>query len=204
LKTHFQARSTKAHHYQEKFMAATLPPAALNVPAPRFILPATDGNSYAREDIAGVKGTLMIFICNHCPYVIAVIDRLIEDARQLMDSGVGVAAICSNDPIAYPADRFDKMAEFATQRNFPFPYLHDEDQTVARAYDAVCTPDYFGYDAELNLKYRGRLDEGRTSPPPPGAKRELLDAMFSVAKTGATPEGQTPSIGCSIKWREGA
>lgn len=185
-------------------MAATLPPAALNVPAPRFILPATDGNSYALEDIAGEKGTLIIFICNHCPYVIAVIDRLIEDARQLMDSGVGVAAICSNDPIAYPADRFDKMAEFSTQRNFPFPYLHDEDQTVACAYDAVCTPDYFGYDAELNLKYRGRLDEGRTSPPPPGAKRELLDAMFSVAKTGATPEGQTPSIGCSIKWREGA
>ena len=183
-------------------MAATPPPTTLNIPAPAFTLPATDGKSYALADIAGENGTLIVFICNHCPYVIAVIDRLVDDASLLIAQGVGVAAICANDANAYPDDSFEKMGEFALQRNFPFPYLHDEDQSVARAYDAVCTPDYFGYDANLVLKYRGRLDEGHTNPPPPGAKRELLEAMQSVVTTGNAPENQIPSIGCSIKWRE--
>ena len=115
---------------------------------------------------------MIVFICNHCPYVKAVIDRLVADARTLMAEGIGFAAICSNDANAYPADSFEAMQHFAQAHAFPFPYLHDEGQSVARAYGAVCTPDFFGYNAHCRLKYRGRLDEGRTSPPPPGARRE--------------------------------
>jgi peroxiredoxin len=162
----------------------------LGAPAPEFALPATDGRTYALKDIAGENGTVIVFICNHCPYVKAVIGRLVADARILMREGVGFAAICSNDAASYPEDSFANMREFATRRDFPFPYLHDQSQEVARAYDAVCTPDYFGYDRDLKLKYRGRLDEGRTTPPPPGARRELLEAMRAIAATG-----------CSIKWK---
>ncbi len=144
---------------------------------------------------------MIVFICNHCPYVKAVIDRLVADARVLMKEGVGFAAICSNDAATYPEDSFSEMKLFAERHHFPFPYLHDETQSVARAYDAVCTPDYFGYDKNLRLKYRGRLDEGRTTPPPPGARRELVEAMRAIAATGLAPPDQTPSIGCSIKWK---
>jgi len=175
----------------------------LGVPAPDFALPATDGRTYALKDIAGEKATVIVFICNHCPYVKAVIDRLVADARVLMRESVGFAAICSNDAANYPEDSFDKMSAFARAHDFPFPYLHDESQTVARAYGAVCTPDFFGYDADLRLKYRGRLDEGRTSPPPPGVRRELLEAMRGIAATGVAPANQVPSIGCSIKWKAG-
>ena len=131
----------------------------------------------------------------------AVIDRLVADARALMREDIGVAAICSNDAAAYPEDSFDDMKHFAERHRFPFPYLHDESQAVARAYGAVCTPDYFGYDADRRLKYRGRLDEGRASPPPPGARRELVEAMRAIATTGRAPSDQIPSIGCSIKWK---
>ena len=185
-------------------MAATPPPVALDTPAPAFRLPATDGRTYALDDIAGAKGTVIVFICNHCPYVKAVIDRLVADARSLLAEGVGFAAICSNDAEAYPEDSFSAMQRFAEAHKFPFPYLHDEDQSAARAYGAVCTPDFFGYDAKRRLKYRGRLDEGRTSPPPAGARRELLEAMRAIAETGRTPLAQTPSIGCSIKWKAAA
>ncbi|MGB9014008.1 MAG: thioredoxin family protein, partial [Methylovirgula sp.] len=135
------------------------------------------------------------------PYVIAVIDRLVADARVLMAEGIGFAAICSNDSAAYPEDSFPSMKRFAEKHKFLFPYLHDESQKVARAYDAVCTPDFFGYDKNRQLKYRGRLDEGRTNPPPPGARRELVEAMRAIAKTGQAPAEQIPSIGCSIKWK---
>lgn len=182
-------------------MAATPPPLSLDTPAPDFTLPATDGNSYSLNDVAGEKGTVIVFICNHCPYVVAVIDRLVDDAKKLMDEGFGFAAICSNDARAYPDDSFDNMKKFAEAHGFPFPYLHDEDQSIARAYDAVCTPDYFGYDRSSSLKYRGRLDEGRTTPPPAGAKRELVEAMRHIGETGEAPEGQIPSMGCSIKWK---
>jgi peroxiredoxin len=182
-------------------MAATADPMSLNTPAPSFQLPATDGKTYALDDVAGRNGTVIVFICNHCPYVKAVIDRMVADARALMAEGIGFAAICSNDASNYPEDSFANMKKFAQAHQFPFPYLHDEDQSVARAYGAVCTPDFFGYDGACKLKYRGRLDEGRTNPPPPGARRELVEAMRAIAKTGAAPAQQNASIGCSIKWK---
>ena len=176
---------------------------ALGAPAPDFSLPATDGKTYALKDVAGESATVVVFICNHCPYVKAVIDRLVADARLLMREGVGFAAVCSNDAQSYPEDSFAKMREFARAHDFPFPYLHDETQAIARAYGAVCTPDFFAYDRDLKLKYRGRLDEGRATPPPPRARRELLEAMHAIAKTGVAPTDQIPSVGCSIKWKAG-
>ena len=183
-------------------MAAT--PLALDTPAPDFRLPGTDGRTSALDAIAREIGMVIVFMCNHCPYVMAVIDRLVADASALMAEGIGFAAICSNDAKAYPADSFEAMQRFAQAHKFPFPYLHDEDQSVARAYGAVCTPDFFGYDGHRRLKYRGRLDEGRTSPPPSEARRELLEAMRAIAATGEAPPGQVPSIGCSIKWKPAA
>jgi len=182
-------------------MAASPADIDLGAPAPDFRLPATDGKTYALRDVAGERATVIVFICNHCPYVKAVIDRLVADARLLIREGVGFAAICSNDAQNYPEDSFEKMRDFARAHEFPFPYLRDESQSVACAYGAVCTPDFFGYDRDLRLKYRGRLDEGRTNPPPPGARRELVEAMRAIAATGAAPADQIPSIGCSIKWK---
>lgn len=182
-------------------MAATASPVALDTPAVDFRLPAADGRTYALDDVAGEKGTVIVFICNHCPYVKAVIDRMVADARALMAEGIGFAAICSNDATSYPEDSFDNMQRFAKTHGLPFPYLHDEDQSVARAYGAACTPDFFGYDADRRLKYRGRLDEGRIGGPPPGARRELVEAMRAIAATGAAQAGQFPSMGCSIKWK---
>ena len=183
-------------------MAATPPAADLGAPAPDFRLPGTDGKMHALAEVAGAKGTVIVFICNHCPYVIASIDRIAADARTLMAEGIGFAAICSNDAVSYPEDSFDNMKRFAKAHAFPFPYLHDEDQSVAHAYGAVCTPDFFGYDSKRALKYRGRLDEGKTSPPSLGARRELIEAMRQIAATGATKAPQIASMGCSIKWRE--
>ncbi len=182
-------------------MAATAMKIILDTPAPDFRLAGTDGRTYTLADVAGKKGTVIVFICNHCPYVKAVIDRLVADARLLLAEGIGFAAICSNDAKNYPEDSFANMKRFAQAHNFPFPYLHDETQAVARAYGAVCTPDFFGYDKDLKLKYRGRLDEGRTAPPPAGARRELVEAMRAIGTTGAAPADQNPSIGCSIKWK---
>ena len=184
-------------------MAVSQTEMAVGARAPDFRLPATDGPTYALKDAAGEKGTVIVFICNHCPYVKAVIGRLTADARLLMGEGVGFAAICSNDAASYPEDSFARMGEFARKHDFPFPYLHDERQDVALAYGAVCTPDFFGFDRDLKLKYRGRLDEGRTTPPPPGVRRELLEAMRAIAAGGAAPANQAPSIGCSIKWKAG-
>ena len=181
-------------------MATIAPVCDFGWQAPDFALPATDGKTYRLADIRGPKGTLIMFICNHCPYVTGSIDRIVRDAGQLMEQGIGVAAICSNDARSYPQDGFDRMVEFAAAHRFPFPYLHDESQAVARAYDAQCTPDFFGFDADLGLQYRGRLDEGGRVAKP-GARRELLEAMLQVAETGRGPEEQTPSMGCSIKWK---
>ena len=182
-------------------MATTAMPNVLGALAVNFRLPATDGRTFTLDDVAGKRGTVIVFICNHCPYVKAAIDRLVADARVLMAEGVGFAAICSNDATSHPEDSFDNMKRFATAHDFPFPYLHDEMQSVARAYDAVCTPDFLGYDADRKLKYRGRLDEGRTIPPPAGARRELVEAMRRIAATGQGPAEQIPSMGCSIKWK---
>jgi hypothetical protein len=144
---------------------------------------------------------VIVFICNHCPYVKAVIDRLVRDAEVLMAEDIGFAAICSNDANSYVEDSFDNMQRFARTHHFPFPYLHDEDQSVARAYGAVCTPDFFGFGADRKLRYRGRLDEGRTTPPPANARRELVEAMRAIARGAKVPADQIPSIGCSIKWK---
>lgn len=170
-------------------------------PAPDFALSGTDGRTHSLSELRGPNGTLIMFICNHCPFVLAILDKIIRDARDLQALGVGVAAICSNDAVAYPADSFDKMAALAAQHGFPFAYLHDADQSVARAYGAQCTPDFFGFNAELGLQYRGRLDASRMSPGPADLPRDLFEAMKQVADTGRGPDAQTPSMGCSIKWK---
>jgi peroxiredoxin len=185
-------------------MAAIPPVCNFGEPAHEFELPATDGRRYRLADLKGPKGTVIVFICNHCPYVKAIIDRLIRDARDLAALGVSTIAICSNDPVAYPADSFDNMKRWAEEKGFPFKYLHDESQAVARAYDAVCTPDFFGYDADLKLQYRGRLDESKREAASPKARRELHEAMRQVAETGRGPQEQIPSMGCSIKWKDAA
>ena len=173
-------------------MAVAQTEIALDVRAPDFRLPATDGRTYALKDIAGAKGTVIVFICNHCPYVKAVIDRLVADARLLMGEGVGFAAISSNDAASYPEDSFAKMGDSPGSTTSRSPICTTRAQDVARAYGAVCTPDFFGFDRDLKLKYRGRLDEGRTTPPPPGARRELLEAMRAIAAGGPAPETRPP------------
>ncbi|WP_172293823.1 thioredoxin family protein [Pseudoruegeria sp. HB172150] len=170
-------------------------------PATDFTLPATDGKSYSLQDIRGENGTLIMFICNHCPYVKGILDRLVTDMKTLQDIGIGVVAISANDVNDYPADSFENMKKVAEANSFPFPYLYDESQTTARAYGAVCTPDFFGYNQDLELQYRGRLDEAGKNPAAPGTPRELVDAMRRIAETGEGPREQVPSMGCSIKWK---
>jgi len=181
-------------------MAALAPVCDFGWKAPDFRLPATDGKTWSLADVRGPKGTLVVFICNHCPYVKAIVPRLVRDARDLQAAGIGVAAVNANDASAYPEDSFDNMKAFAAKHGFTFPYLHDESQEVARAYDAVCTPDFFGFNANDELQYRGRLDESKTTLVP-DARRELYEAMMAVARTGQGPREQIPSMGCSIKWR---
>jgi len=166
-------------------MAVTAPVCDFGQIAPDFALPDTEGRIWTRADVAGPRGLLVMFICNHCPYVMAVLDRIVRDARDLKTIGVGVAAISSNDPVAYPEDSFDKMRDLAQSHAFPFPYLFDETQDVARAYGAACTPDFFGYNAGFALQYRGRLDASGRLPGPPDARRDLFEAMRQVAQTGA-------------------
>jgi peroxiredoxin len=182
-------------------MAVHTPVCDFGWPAPDFTLPGVDGRTWSLADVRGPKATLIVFICNHCPYVKAIIDRLARDAHALMDAGVGVAAISANDTVAYPQDSFENMARFAAEHGLRFPYLFDETQQVARAYDAVCTPDFFGFDAALGLQYRGRLDSSGKQPAGPDARRELFEAMTQVIETGHGPAEQTPSMGCSIKWK---
>jgi len=168
--------------------------------APDFSLPDAHGMHHAMRDHLTGKGLLIAFICNHCPYVIAIAERLATDAQQLMDDGIGVLAIMSNDFHSYPADAPDRMIEFAARYNFPFPYLVDEDQRVARAYDAQCTPDFFGLNGKGALQYRGRLDDARMGDAS-NRTAELVNAMRQIAQTGSGPRDQTASMGCSIKWR---
>jgi peroxiredoxin len=167
-----------------------------------FELEGVDGQRHRLSNLRGTNGTLVMFLCNHCPYVKGVAAGIVADCRSLAAEGVTAIAVMSNDTEAYPADSFDNMKLFASSHGFGFPYVIDETQEVARAYGAVCTPDFFGLDRDLHLRYRGRIQAMRGSSPVAGAKRELLDAMRQVARTGAAPEDQNPSIGCSIKWRE--
>jgi peroxiredoxin len=170
--------------------------------APDFVLPATDGRRWSYADAAGPNGLVVMFICNHCPYVKAVVDRIVQDAKSLRDIGVGAVAICSNDADAYPEDSFERMAAFAQRHGFGFPYLHDAAQAVARAYGAVCTPEFYGFDRDRVLRYHGRLDASGRQPAGPGTRRELVEAMRQWVRTGRAPDEQLPSIGCSIKWKQ--
>lgn len=182
-------------------MAATPPVCDFGWKAPDFSLPGTDGRTWTLSDVMGGKGVVVAFICNHCPYVLAVLDRIQRDARDLAPLGIGFVAICSNDAAAYPEDDFDHMIAMAKEKGFSFPYLHDADQSVARAYDAACTPDFFGLNARGELQYRGRIDASGRNPGPEGSRRDLFEAMRQVAETGEGPREQVPSMGCSIKWK---
>ncbi|SDD75605.1 Peroxiredoxin [Paracoccus isoporae] len=183
-------------------MAVSPPICDFGAAMPDFTLPDPDGTPHRLEDLRGANGTLVMFICNHCPYVQAVMDRIVRDAAELQrDHGIGVVAISANDVADYPQDAPEHMKAEAQKHGFTFPYLYDEDQSVARAYGAECTPDFFGYNADGALQYRGRLDASGRSAGPPDAQRELFDAMVQIARTGTGPRDQTPSMGCSIKWK---
>ncbi|MDD5461366.1 MAG: thioredoxin family protein [Methylococcales bacterium] len=166
-----------------------------------FVLPGVDGRTWSLQQCLGEKGLLIMFICNHCPYVKAAQERIVRDTRELDQFGIKSVAIMSNDPAEYPEDSFDNMKLLAERLNFNFPYLFDETQEVAKQYDAVCTPDFFGYNADFELQYRGRLDASRKEAAPPDTRRDLFEAMKLIAETGHGPEQQIPSMGCSIKWK---
>jgi peroxiredoxin len=165
-------------------------------------LPGVDGRRYSLKDVAGPNGLLVMFICNHCPYVKAVVECIIRDVNDLKGLVIGAIAIMANDATDYPEDGFDNMKRVASTLNFPMPYVIDETQQVAKAYGAVCTPDFFGFNGKQELQYRGRLDESRKETAPEGARRDLFEAMKQVAETGHGPMEQIPSMGCSIKWRD--
>ena len=169
--------------------------------APDFALPDTQGNLVHRDDVCLENGLLVMFICNHCPYVKAILPKIVRDAAELRRLQVGVVAIMSNDATDYPEDSPENMAILAREWHFPFPYLRDEDQSVAQSYGAVCTPDFFGYNGDLALCYRGRLDASGARDGEAEHDRELFEAMQFIARTGDVPLNQVPSMGCSIKWR---
>ncbi len=181
-------------------MAAIPPVCDFGWKAPDFSLLGIDGETHTLESVRGANGTLVMFICNHCPYVKSIIGRIVRDVEDLRKVGIGAVAIMSNDAEAYPDDSFEKMQAFAASHGIRFPYVVDPTQGAGRAYDAVCTPDFFGFNKDLELCYRGRLDASKTTLVE-CADRELYEAMMLVAKTGRGPEEQIPSMGCSIKWR---
>ncbi|WP_046120837.1 thioredoxin family protein [Ensifer aridi] len=185
-------------------MAATPPICDFGWPAVDARLPGVDGLIHSIFDQAGPKGLVVAFICNHCPYVKSVIGRIVRDAIDLKAHGIGFVAISANDADAYPRDSFDNMKRFASQNALPFSYLYDEDQSVAKAYGAVCTPDFFGFNKDMKLQYRGRLDASRKEIGPADLRRDLYEAMVMVALFGKGPAEQQPSIGCGIKWKVSA
>jgi len=189
---------------KEAFSMVSLetPVCDFGAPALDFDLPGVDGKRWTLAQCRGERGLLVMFICNHCPYVKAIRERLVRDTRELLEHGINSVAIMANDPTDYPEDTFENMQNVATQEKFPFPYLLDESQAVARAYGAVCTPDFFGYNADLELQYRGRLDASRKEAAPVYARRDLFEAMHQVAVTGEGPHEQIPGMGCSIKWKD--
>ena len=169
--------------------------------AVQFKLKSTEGKIISLEDLKGENGTLIMFICNHCPYVKAITKDIVEDCNELKKLGVNSIAISSNDPTNYPEDSFENMIEFAKKNEFSFPYLIDETQEIAKAYDAVCTPDFFGYNKDLELQYRGRSRELKNLIPIRNGKSDLYKAMKQIAETNYGPKDQIPSAGCSIKWK---
>jgi peroxiredoxin len=172
-----------------------------DLPAIDFELPGTDGKLWTLEDCRGENGLLVMFICNHCPYVKAILDRLVRDTSELKQLGINTVAIMSNDVADYEEDSFDNMQRVAQEQGFSFPYLYDETQQTAQKYGAVCTPDFFGYNKDLQLQYRGRFDESKKQAAASDVRRDLFEAMKMVADTRRGPEQQIPSMGCSIKWR---
>ena len=170
-----------------------------NLPAIEFNLKGVDGNYYSLNSLKGPNGLLVMFICNHCPYVKSINHKIIRDTKELATLGINSVAIMSNDPNEYEEDSFENMKKISKELNFPFPYLIDETQEIAKSYGAVCTPDFFGYNKDLGLQYRGRLDESRKESVI-NARRDLFEAMKNIAKTGNGPKEQIPSMGCSIKW----
>lgn len=171
-------------------------------PALDFSLKGTDGGIWTLEKCKGEKGLLVMFICNHCPYVKAILERIVRDTRELHDLGMNSVAIMSNDPTQYEEDSFENMQKIASEFDFSFPYVVDNTQEIAKSYGAVCTPDFFGYNADLELQYRGRLDASRKETAEGQVRRDLFEAMKQVAETGKGPKDQIPSMGCSIKWIE--
>jgi len=167
-----------------------------------FSLPGVDGKYWSLTDCAGEKGLLVMFICNHCPYVKAILNRLVRDTKALKELGINTVAIMSNDPTEYVADSFENMQKVAREFDFSFPYILDESQQVAKAYGAVCTPDFFGYNVDLKLQYRGRFDASRKETAAEDVRRDLFESMKAVAETSKGPKEQIPSMGCSIKWKE--
>ena len=172
--------------------------------APDFNLLGVDGKLWTLQECMGRNGLLVMFICNHCPYVKAVHARILRDTRDLRGLGIESVAIMSNDTVNYPDDSYEKMRIIAAEFNYPFPYLYDETQDIAKAYGAVCTPDFFGYNTDFELQYRGRLDASRKETASEGTRRDLYEAMKLIAQTRQGPEEQISSIGCSIKWKEEA
>lgn len=169
--------------------------------APDFTLKNIDGQMLSYDNVKGEKGTVVAFICNHCPYVQAIIKRFVHDAKNMQSHGIGIVAIMPNDTDNYPEDSFENMQKFAAEHNFNFPYLIDETQNVAKAYDAICTPDIFGFNADGQLQYRGRLDSAGPNEANEDTVKELLVAMLQIADTGTGPTNQAASMGCSIKWK---
>ncbi|MDH6234409.1 peroxiredoxin [Mesorhizobium soli] len=185
-------------------MAAIPPVCDFGWPAVDATLPGVDGKQHSIFGQAGPNGLVVAFICNHCPYVRAVISRIVRDAEDLKAEGIGFVAISCNDAAAYPEDSFENMKLFAADHHFAFPYLYDEDQSVARAYGAACTPDFFGLNKDMKLQYRGRIDASRKETGTPDLRRDLFEGMKQVARTGEGPRDQIASIGCSIKWKDAA
>ena len=181
-------------------VALTTPEVDKGWKAQNFNLISVDGNYYDLDNVKGKNGLVVAFICNHCPYVKSIVDKIVKEANELKKLGIGFVAINSNDSISYPEDSYENMKIFASDHNFSFPYLIDSTQEIAKKYDAVCTPDFFGFNSKLELEYRGRLDSAKKDIVP-DAKRELFIAMSEIAKTSEFKGEQIPSIGCSLKWK---
>jgi len=182
-------------------MPVNAPNEQLDLIAPDFELLSVDNNKYSLNSLVGEKGTVIVFICNHCPYVIAIAERLSFEAKELKKIGINTAAIMSNDVLAYPEDSFENMQKFSSKYNFNFPYLFDDTQEIAKNFNAVCTPDIFGFNSNLKLKYRGRIDSGVMNRDDKKIKRELFHAMEVISRIGIGPSKQYNSFGCSIKWK---
>ncbi len=198
---HVKEYSQNEMRYGELMVSLETPICDFNISAINFSLSGTDGKVWTLDDCLGNNGLLVVFICNHCPYVKAILDRLVRDTNELRQLGVNTVSIMSNNVEDYEEDSFDNMKEVAKDQNFSFPYLYDETQETAKQYGAVCTPDFFGYNQDLQLQYRGRLDASRKEAAATDVRRELFEAMKQVAETGSGPKQQNPSIGCSIKWK---